>query len=361
MTATLEAAPVSPGPNGDEMFEVIRKLTRDMRDASKLLGRREARYLTDMYYAIQDFRIQAAGQVRAAGEDAEPNRVIGWLFDSMKMLEDNIKKSLGTFAAEYTVGRWLQGTTGIGPVISAGLLAHLDVRGCKTAGHFWRFAGLDPTMKWEKKSKRPWNAKLKTLVAFKLGESFVKVQNNDKDVYGKLFAERKRQEITFNREGRFTDHARQALEAKNIGKTTDAYMWYAGCLPAAVLDDWDQLDITQRTARTKKLKGEPGSGQPMLPPAHIHARARRFAVKMFLSHLHHVMYEDYFGHTPPVPYVFEKCPGDHRHYIAPPSWPITGGRSLTELLVDEPEGKPLDAVGQPADGQPADGEQTAQD
>ena len=74
-----------------------------------------------------------------------------------------------------------------------------------------------------------------------------------------------------------------------------------------------------------------------LPKAHVHARARRWVAKLFLSHVHQAMYEDYFGQPAPKPYVFEKCQGGHRHFIAPPNWPWTkGGRPLTELLVDEP-------------------------
>lgn len=194
---------------------------------------------------------------------------------------------------------------GIGPVITAGLLSTLDVRKCKTAGHFWRFAGLDPTMKWEKGQKRPWNARLKCLCAFKVGESFVKVQGREKDFYGKLFAERKAQETDGNVRGNYAERAKESLAAKNFGKETEARKAY-----------------------------EAGH----LPKAHIHARARRWTVKLFLSHVHHAMYEDYFGSPPPVPYVFSHCEGDHRHYISPPNWPWSkGGRPLTELLIDRPD------------------------
>jgi len=61
-------------------------------------------------------------------------------------------------------------------------------------------------------------------------------------------------------------------------------------------------------------------GLPMLPPAHIHARARRYAVKLFLSHYHHVAYEVATGQKPPKPYVLDRIPG-HTHYVAPPNWP----------------------------------------
>ncbi len=281
-----------------EMFEELDKLNSDLRDASRLLGRREARYLVDMYYAIQDFRIQAGGQIRSS-ESEEPNRVLEWVFKSTNRLENNIKNSLGAFANEYKVGQWERSICGIGPVISAGFLAHLDIRMCETAGQFWGFAGLNPEAKWEKKTKRPWNAKLKTL-CWKAGESFVKVHNNDNDFYGKIYSARKELELEKNEAGEYADQAKTKLETVRIGKETEAYKHYS---------------------------------EGRLPPGHIHARAKRYAVKLFLSHLHEIMYRDYFGQPPPAPYSFEHTEGNHQHYIEPPNYPFEGdGRVLKELF-----------------------------
>ena len=298
--------------SGPVELDPIKRLSKDLKVSAKLLGRHEARFLVDTYYQIQEFRIASAGQVRSImkqPEDAvdaiEPCETIQWLQSNMTALENDIKKALAAFDNEWRIGQWLQSICGIGPVITAGLLSTLDVRKCNTAGHFWRFAGLDPTMKWEKGKKRPWNARLKCLCAFKIGESFVKVQGREKDVYGKLFAERKAQETDGNVRGNYAQRAKDALAAKNFGKETEARKAY-----------------------------EAGH----LPKAHIHARARRWTVKLFLSHVHHAMYEDYFGTAPPVPYVFSHCDGDHRHFISPPNWPWSkGGRPLTELLIDTPD------------------------
>ncbi len=314
-----------------ELFEELDKLNSDLRDASRLLGRREARYLVDMYYAIQDFRIQASAQIRSS-ESEEPDRVLDWVFTSTKRLENNIQKSLGMFAAEYQVGQWAQSICGIGPVISAGFLAHLDIRLCKTAGQFWRFAGLDPTAVWEKKTKRPWNAKLKVL-CWKLGESFVKVHNNDKDFYGTIYAERKGVEFLRNVRGEFAEQAKTKLEAVRIGKDTEAFKWYSGCVSEELCSQYFALDSSKRAGFVNKHCGEPGSETAMLPPAHIHSRAKRYAVKLFLSHLHDVMHRDFYGEAPPVPYSFEKCEGNHRHFIEVPNHPFGGdGKSLKELF-----------------------------
>ena len=52
-----------------------------------------------------------------------------------------------------------------------------------------------------------------------------------------------------------------------------------------------------------------------LPPAHLHARATRYAVKLFLAHLHEVMYVQHHGRKPPLPYAIGIL--GHAHKIEP--------------------------------------------
>jgi hypothetical protein len=283
------------GPH-DDLIEVSRRLTRDLLQAAAIMDRAQVRFLVDNYYSMQKYRIATAAQLRSLAK-GEPGRVLEWVNDETLRVEKAIRRALGAFSRQYRVGLWLTSICGIGDVISAGLLAHLDIRVAKTAGHFWRFAGLDPTCVWTAGEKRPWNAALKTLCCFKLGESFVKVQGRAKDVYGKLYRLRKDDEIAANEQQKFA--AAAEIKAKSVGKSTIAYENYS-------------------------------AGK--LPPAHIHARARRYAVKIFISHLHSVMYEDYYGEKPPVPYVFAHCDGDHRHFIPIPNWPSPfTGKCLTDL------------------------------
>jgi len=197
---------------------------------------------------------------------------------------------------EYSAGRWLNGICGIGPVISAGLLSILDIRGCPTSGHWHRYAGFDPTVVWEKGKLRPWNHSLKVL-CWKAGDCFVKFQNRDNDFYGRLFRIRKEYEIKKNDEGKLVE---QALEcSKHVGKRTKAYGFY--------------------------IEGK-------LPPGHIHARSVRWTVKLFISHLHDFCYEDYYQKKPPKPYSFDKWPDIHRHFIEPPHVEFEPAKSLRELL-----------------------------
>lgn len=261
----------------------VRKLGRDMVNAASTLTATEARYLVDSYYKMQDGRIRANNQIRALTASGEPHESIAWLSTESRVLEESVKRALDSYSANHPVGKRMRTVTGVGPVISAGLLAHIDITRAPTAGAIWRYAGLDPTSEWKKGQKRPHNASLKTL-CWKLGESFVKVCNNKDAVYGKIYQERKEAEIVQNEAGAFADQAAAKLEKFNIGKTTDAYKAYS---------------------------------VGKLPPAHIHARAKRVAVKMFLSHLHEVWYEIEFGKKAPVPYVFEFADKEHVHKIEP--------------------------------------------
>lgn len=268
-------------------LEGIEKIRRDIREAAGGLGHREARFLVDAYYMIQGNRIEAANQLRALTESEEPHVVLAWLFDQQRLLENEIKKALDPYTDAHEVGVWAKTITGIGPVLSAGLLAHIDIEQAPTVGHIWRFAGLDPTVRWERGKKRPWNADLKVL-CWKIGESFVKVKANESDIYGKVYETRKLQEIEKNEAGVFADQAARALEEKNYTKGTETRAAYE---------------------------------QGKLPAGRLHARAKRYATKLFLAHWHHVAYESRFGEPPPKPYIIEH--GGHVHYIAPPNWPLT--------------------------------------
>lgn len=261
-----------------EFANPVARLSRDLANAAKTLTADEARFLVDAYYVMQANRIRSGNQIRALGESGEPHDVLKWFAEQDQTLENQIKRALDKYSAANPLSEWARSVCGIGPVISAGLLAHIDITKAPTAGHIWRYAGLDPTSKWEKKTRRPWNAALKRL-CFLIGESFVKVQNNEDDIYGKIYAKRKAEEIAKNEAGEFADQAAAVLEAKKIGKDTDAYKAYS-------------------------------IGK--LPPAHIHARARRYAVKHFLSDYQLVGWWLEHQSLPPLPYPIAHL--EHAHY-----------------------------------------------
>lgn len=263
-----------------QLYEGIARLSRDLRDSAKLMGRAEVRFVVDLYYQIQEYRINIAGQFRNQ-TGVEPTALLQYLLANVSLLERQVPRAMQAYAEAHRPGRWALSIHGIGPVLAAGLLAHIDIAKAPTVGHIWRFAGLDPTLVWAKGAKRPFNARLK-LLCWKIGQSFMKLRASKNDDYGLVYEARKRYELARNARG---EHKGKQIRTSEGLKTVDE-----------------------------------------LPPFIIDARARRYAVKLFLSHLHHVMYECEFGKPPPLPLILthpalDPSGAPHTHFLAPPKWP----------------------------------------
>jgi hypothetical protein len=259
----------------------IARLKRDVRAASITLSDDQARHLVDIYYQMQDDRIRSKARTRALQESNEPHMAIEWFGEQFETIENAAKSCLDKYVQGHPMGDWLYSIKGVGPVLAAGLLAHIDISKVQTAGGIWRYAGQDPTCKWEKGQKRPWNAQLK-VICWKLGQSFMKVSCYEDAYYGQMYRARKDYEVARNESGANTEAARIKLETVKIGKDTDAYKSYI---------------------------------QGKLPPAHVDARARRWVVHIFLAHLFEVWYKKHNGKPPPLPFPIAHM--QHVHFILP--------------------------------------------
>lgn len=308
----------------EDLIEPLARLDRDLRKAAKELGQRDARYLVNMYYTIQKFRIRTQSQIRKTVEADEPNELLRWVFAQMKTLEADVKRALDSYSTSTSVGEWSRSIPGIGPVLAAGLLAHIPIEKTPTTGKLWAFAGLAPpsVKPWRKGQRRPWNGQLKAL-CWKIGQAFIKVQNLENDIYGRVYAHRRKLEDERNINGEFSAKATAVLKKTNIDKNTDIYGWYAGYYTLETVLEYRKLAATSSLKAQTFLKEhrEPGKGVPMLPPSHILLRSQRYAVKLFLAHWHHVAHCEAFGRPPRKPYILDKEPGLHK-FIAPPNYPM---------------------------------------
>lgn len=290
MKSVIKAADEAVAFAASEQLAQVHRLSKDIKTAISSVGIDEARYLVDTYYQLQHERITADARIRAVQE--EPHALLDWLSSQFTTLENQIKYCLDKFSDNFEAGVWAKSQIGIGPVITAGLLANIDPQHCSHAAKIWRYAGLAPHYDWKKGEKRPYNARLKTLCAYKAGESFVKTCNHPEAFYGKIYKQRKELETLRNDNLEFADQAKAKLEKFNIGKTTEAYKHYS-------------------------------IGK--LPPAHIHARARRVAVKLFVSHFAQVYFETTTGKPASLPYAIEYL--EHDDYQAPPGYTPLAGRN----------------------------------
>lgn len=235
-----------------------------MKAAATTMTRNEARYLLSQYLTMQNNR-KAAMQKKEKMEQrasGEPHEVLDWIALNAEAMEKQILSALNAFCESQVMGRWALAIDGIGPVVAAGLLAHVDIEQCPTAGHIWSFMGFNPLQKWEKGQKRPFCAALKQ-IGYYAGESFIKCR---KSPYRKVYDERKAYEQGKNEKGEYAELAAAIAKARP----------------------------THAQVKTYK------SGK--LPDGHIHSRARRYAVKQFISDWHAAAYRDHFGQEPPLPY-----------------------------------------------------------
>lgn len=324
--------------------ELLKRFRDDMADAlgkgSITTSDRDIRYLHDLYETVQRNRIRLTNALSAAerNEVDDPCTTVALFAGFYSVLEDTVAKTLAAWTKQSQIGQWAMSITGIGPILAAGLIANIDIEQCPSVSSLWRFAGQDPTLQWlgaakatalvdgimmkrkeveyedilavcqitgqnpsrlrslieriydgdvskehlkKTLARQPWNAGLKKL-CWKLGDSFVKVHNNPNSYYGRVYEERKAQEIRKNAAGDFKSQADE--KSGIVGKSTEAYKAY----------------------KVGKL-----------PPKQIDMRARRYAVKRFLAHYWEQAYRFTYGKEPPTPYIIGRNDdkgGSHAHY-----------------------------------------------
>lgn len=334
--------------------------------AGQRMSATEAGFLVQAYYQFQDQRLRANNQVRELEAQGHPADVIRYFSTQHSVLEAQAKRALKRYVENHTVGEWLISLHGIGPVIAAGLLSQIDIRKAPTAGCLWSYAGLSEARwvssadakAWVKAngvnvakaahdfgkkeatllkmatttpkgkpqsltetslanaiSRRPWNAELKQFL-FHFGESMVKFSGNEKCFYGHIFLARKDRYWKDNLSGKYRQRALD--DAQHYDKSTAAYAWASGCYRADQINDLINSGKKLIPENLEGLKLKPGEGDPMLPPAHIHARARRYTGSIFLSHLHRVWWETEMKEPAPKPFVIEHL--GHAHVIRVPNY-----------------------------------------
>ena len=204
----------------------------------------------ELYYDAQKLRIMHANKERSEGPGELVSWFAFWLELGEKVLASKLQKWVKGDQAPAEA-KWAIQQIGIGPIIAAGLAAHIDVTKAGSISALWKFAGLAPGFDHKTKgTKLPYNSRLKTL-CWKLGESFVKFSGKDGAVYGKLYTQFKSDEISRNENGLYKSAAQAQLASKKF-KTDNA-------------------------TKLRLLEGKLSDG-------HLHARAKRRAVKIFLSH-----------------------------------------------------------------------------
>jgi len=329
--------------NVDDLSSLVEveKISKALKNISLDLNGAETKNLVDAKIRIQKLRLilQAQNREMLKNDVNVDGKIFKWLIDIIYNTEKELIKALDVFVMSSKTGRWVRSIKGVGPVLAAGFLSHFDITKVTYAGQFWNYAGLnDNNIKWlgtkkassivdnivgksktitddhlieiskqtnrpidklvkmcvnEKTGKRskkdlkanlaklPYNAQLKSLCWLQGGQ-FMLLKHNKNSLYARIFFERYAWEKIRNDKLIYKDYAYQQLEEYNYDKNTSAYK----CLVEGKLSD-----------------------------AHLIARARRYTVKMFISHLFEAMYYFEYNKLPPNPYILSYT--EHRDYIEP--------------------------------------------
>lgn len=333
-------------------LEGLASLSKETKQSAAYLSDSQIRLIVDNYYQTQKYRMNIANQIRAVAQDFDQVQegeqpAIAWLLKDVENRENQIKKMISEYVKTVPVCLWAMAVKGIGPVFAANLWSYIDMNKCCHANQFLSYAGLnDNNTPWLGKekakdivdeaykyfglkssdkaddnvflrvainsgrsittvkkgfeshkekaaknesdrsiiikylSKPPYNTELKKL-CFLIGESFVKVSNRG-SLYGKLYQERKALETMKNENLEYKEQAEKLLSEKNYSKDTDTYKFLS---------------------------------QGKLSPAHINMRAKRYAVKIFLTHFFEACWIYTHKEKPPViyPIAFQ----GHVDYIEP--------------------------------------------
>jgi len=296
-------------PADEITFEVMAKrLSKDVKLAGAKMNRSSARFMVDTYYQLQTFR-QASDRMVKDGEKAgEESTALQWVAGVHGRMELAVRAMLGVWAEQSEVGRWSIAQYGIGPVIAAGMLAHIEIDKVQGVGQIWSFAGLNPTVTWEKGQKRPWNARLKTL-CWKMANVFLKFKGREECAYGQALGAYWGHRKVRNERGDFRELAASTLAAKKFRESETKEHYEAGELP---------------------------DGRVLL-------QAERWIAKMFLAHWFWVAWEAKHGTPAPLPYIFRD--GGHRDLWAPPGYDMLKRNDPSGVKVHRTVGSFLQAQG----------------
>lgn len=218
---------------------------------SKTMDKNSVQKIVNSYNRVQDVK----SVIESLNELPQPIPALTSIIETLDSIETIVKRPLSSYTDTSIAAKWASSQLGIGPVFSAGLMSYIDVEKAHSPGAVWRYAGLDPSYT----GKNSFNSELKS-ICWKIGSSFAKHSSKPNCFYGKLYLQDKERRTAKNNEGLYADKAKEILSN----------------LPYKYRSDQQLLE------------------QGKLSDEQIDAQARRFAVKIFLSHYYAIAYQEQY-------------------------------------------------------------------
>lgn len=218
----------------------------------EIIDKSSIQKIVTSYNRIQD----AKSTIESLNNATETVPILDSMLATLNSIDSIVKRPLSNYVQDSVVGKWASSQVGIGPVLSAGLMAYIDMEKAHSPGAIWRYAGLDPSFT----NKKSFNGELKS-ICWKIGSSFAKYSSKPNSFYGKLYLQDKERRTKKNEEGLYAQKAEEIL-----------------------------ADLPYKYRSDEQLLA-----QGKLSDEQIDAQARRFAVKIFLSHYYAIAYQEFHG------------------------------------------------------------------
>lgn len=218
------------------------------------------RELISVYHDMENISEKYKNRSKSISKLDSPNDLLKLYREQIRNNKYSLAYIFKNYANNSISGRWTLSQYGVKPVHAATMLAYIDITKSPTVNSLWRYAGLDPNYN----KNNNWNNELK-FMSNKLREIFQSLQDSPASIYGQLYSVDLERRISKNDLKEYSEKAEQILETKNVDKNSVEY--------DALTEGYLSLN-------------------------HIEAQAKRFAVKIFLSHYHAVAYQEHYGVKP---------------------------------------------------------------
>jgi hypothetical protein len=210
-------------PIGMDIFE-------DAKKAAAILGDREAIYLVNLFNFLLETRVGICARLKTIIET--PNKALTFLLDEIAEREKNARIILDIFTDNHPVGNVLKQIKGIGPVISAGFVAHVDMTKINHFSQILSYGGYTKNSKRQRGKKLTYNPDLKKVFVH-MGRSFQYSSGYPDSYFGWHYKLLKRRILNHNENGFYKDVAKSKIQEYNFDKSKSAYKSYSeGKLPA---------------------------------------------------------------------------------------------------------------------------------
>lgn len=262
----------------------------------------ELRWLTDQYTQYQKHRIAIGNRIFAATEGLDTNTPSTYAlrsFERLEELEKDTFQEMKRIVKDHPAWPWLEQVRGIGPTLSTKVLGLIaDIEKFDTISKLWMFAGYGlkngERQKLTKGEKASFNRRLKTAL-YLVGESFIKSQSPYRELYDNA-----KHRYHLNKQ---VQPLRAVIEVNGMPDRTTA----------EGKKQWDRM--------IKEANKDAGAvnDEAVWIDGHVHNAARRYMVKIFLSHLY-VVWREAEGLSVREPYPIEHL--GHTTYLSP--WDFVG-------------------------------------